>query len=174
MFSISASRPWRVPAPITRRRSSLEKSSARISAIASQSRAAKHAGSARRLGLPCFPAAVPAGELFESRDRGVQIGLVEYLGAVDHVAFNRENGDPAPLGVETLLRGLMRCAGDDCSEVVQTMHSLDIDIDVVGRDPAPRGGMRIRSPGPNAVSRRWSTLTQSGVVDGSSCRLSAV
>ena len=56
--------------------------------------------------------------------------LVEDLAAVDHVAFDRENADLPPLGVETLLRGLIRHVGDDRSEVVQPMHRLDEVVQV--------------------------------------------
>ena len=50
----------------------------------------------------CRPA-----EFLESRDRGVQVGLVEHFAAVEQVAFDCHNGDLAPLGVEALLRGPM-------------------------------------------------------------------
>ena len=69
----------------------------------------------------CRPA-----ELFEPRDRGVEVCLVEYFAAVDHVAFDREKVDHPPLGVEALLRSLIRHVGDDRSEVVQPMHRLDV------------------------------------------------
>ena len=42
------------------------------------------------------------------------------------VAFDRQNGDHPPLGVEALLRGPMRRVGDDRSEVAQPMHRLDV------------------------------------------------
>ena len=56
--------------------------------------------------------------------------LVEYLAAVDHVAFDRENADHPPLGVETLLRRLIRHVGHDPAEVVQPMHRLDEVVQV--------------------------------------------
>ena len=34
-------------------------------------------------------------ELFEPRDRGVEVRLVEYFAAADHFAFDRHHGDPA-------------------------------------------------------------------------------
>ena len=65
-----------------------------------------------------------------------------------------------------------RRMGDDRSEVAQPMHSLDVSsMSGVRSHPARR--YAISSPGANAVPRRWSMFTQSGVVGGSSCRLSA-
>ena len=49
------------------------------------------------------------------------------------------------------------------------MHSLDVDPDVWPRSH-PARMYAIISPGANAVTRRWSIVTQSGVVAGSSCR----
>src|ERR1700684_5605 len=71
----------------------------------------------------CRPA-----EFVEAAERGVEVCLVEYLSAADHVAFNCENRDPAPLGVKTLLRGLICCVSDDCSGVGQPMHCLDVNL----------------------------------------------
>ena len=108
-LAISASRPCRIPAFTTRRRSSLKKSSASISRIASQSRAAKCVLVALgHLACRVFQPRCRPAELLESRDRGVDGCLVEDFAAVDHVAFDRENADHPPLGVETLLRGLIR------------------------------------------------------------------
>ena len=60
-------------------------------------------------GLPRFPAVGRAGaELFEPRERGVEVCLVEYLAAIDHFAVDRQNVDVPPLGVEALLRVPMR------------------------------------------------------------------
>ena len=103
-------------------------SSARISAIASQSRAAKYACRRSYTRLAAFSSR-GAGRLssFESRERGVEVGLVEKFAAVDQVAFDREEVDHPPLGVEALLRGPMRRVGDDRSELAQPMHSLDVD-----------------------------------------------
>ena len=69
----------------------------------------------------CRPA-----EFLEPRERGVEVCLVEDFAAVDQVAFDRQERDPPPLGVEALLRGPMRRMGDDRSEVAQPMHSLDV------------------------------------------------
>ena len=63
--------------------------------------------------------------------------------------------------------------GNDRSEVAQPMHRLDVDV-ARRRDPKWREGMPLRSPGAIAGTRRWSMLTQSGVVSGRSCRLTAV
>ena len=54
MFAISASRPCRMPAFTTRRRSSVQMSSASISAMASQSRAAKYARKRSNTRLAAF------------------------------------------------------------------------------------------------------------------------
>ena len=91
----------------------------------------------RTSGSPRFRAAAPATELVEPRERGVEVCLVEELAAVDQVAFDRQNVDLPPLGVEALLRGPIRRLGDDRSEVAQPMHSLDVDADV--RRDVPRG-----------------------------------
>ena len=42
-------------------------------------------------------------ELIESRERGVEVCLVEHLAAIDQVAFDRQEVDHPPLGVEALL-----------------------------------------------------------------------
>ena len=78
--------------------------------------------SARPLGLPRFPAAAPAAEFVEPRERGVEVCLVEDFAAVDQVAFDRHDVDrPAtrrrsPLArshaaawVTTAPRSLSRC-----------------------------------------------------------------
>ena len=62
--------------------------------------------------------------------------------------------------------------GDDRSEVAQPMHSLDVDADV--RREVPRGtDVCGQVAGRERRPRRWSMFTQSGVVAGSSRRLSA-
>ena len=111
-------------------------------------------------------------QLVEAGERGVDVGLVEELAAVHQVAFDRQKSIVPPLGVEALLRGPMRRVGDDCSEIAQPMHGLDVDAEV--RREVPSGTeVAVRSPGANDLRRRWSMFTQSGVVAGSSCRLSA-
>ena len=47
-------------------------------------------------------------QLVEPRERGVEVCLVEYLAAVDPIAFDRRNVDAPPLGFEALLRSPMR------------------------------------------------------------------
>ncbi len=66
-------------------------------------------------------------EFVESRERGVDVCLVEDLAAVDPIAFDGQKVDLPPLGVEALLRGPGRTVGDDRSEVAQPMHGLDVD-----------------------------------------------
>ena len=141
--------------------------------MASQSPAAKCAKKRSPTWLAAFSSR-GTGRLSSSNlaMRGVEVRLVEYLGAIDQFAVNRENLDPTPLGVKALLRGPVGRVSDDCSEVGQPMHGLDIDTDVLV-ELQPRAEVWVRSPGPNAVPRRWSMLTQSGVVNGRSCRLIA-
>ena len=74
-------------------------------------------------------------ELFEPRDRGVEVCLVEDLAAVDQVTFDRYEVDSPPLGVEALVRGPMRRVGVDRSEVAQPMHNLDVGSDVLAELP---------------------------------------
>ena len=142
MSAICASRPCWIPAPTTPRRSSLQKSSASSSAMASQSCALKHRKVVLSLGLPRSPAVYRSAEFVEPRDRGVEVCLVEYLAAIDQFAVNRENRDPTPLGVKTLLRRLICCVCDDCSGVGQPMHGLDIEPCGLGPGPARRRYIR--------------------------------
>ena len=113
-----------------------------------------------------------AAEFVEPRERGVEVCLVEHLAAIDQVAFDRRDVDHPPLGLEALLRGPVRHVGDDRSEVAQPMHSLDVDAEVRREVPAWRGCMRSGHRARMLTARRWSMFTQSGVVAGSSCRLS--
>ena len=99
-----------------------------ISAIASQSRAAKYAWKRSSTRLAAFSSRGVGGlQLVEPCERGVEVCLVEEFAAVDQVAFDRQDGDLSPLGVEALLRGPVRRVGDDRSEIAQPMHSLDVD-----------------------------------------------
>ena len=77
--------------------------------MASQSPAAKYAEkrSAVSVGRVFPPRCLPASNPSNLAMRGVQVRLIENLSAADHVAFNRENSDPAPFGVKTLWRGLV-------------------------------------------------------------------
>ena len=67
-------------------------------------------------------------ELVEPRERGVEVGLVEHLAAVDQVAFDHHKLDVPPLGVEALSRRPIRRVSDDRSEVGQPMHRLDVAL----------------------------------------------
>ena len=162
-LSMSASRPRKTPAFTTRRRSSTERSRPLLEHGA-QSPAAKYEKT-RSMHTRCgvLQPRCRRVQLLEPRDRGVEVCLVEYLAAVDHVAFDRQNADHPPLGVEALLRGPMRHGSDDRSEVVQPMHSLDGAARRRVRSHE-RECMSIISPGANDDPRRWSIFTQSGVV----------
>ena len=72
--------------------------------MASQSRAAKYALK-RSVHLACrvFQPRRRTTEFIEPRERGVDVCLVEYLAAIDLVAFDRQNVHLPPLGVEALL-----------------------------------------------------------------------
>ena len=131
MFAISASRPCRTPAFTTRRRSSFVNVVGQylghgVPVAGREVRQEALGHSACRV----FQPRCRTAELVESRERGVEVCLVEYLEAVDQVAFDRQKVDRPPLGVEALLRGPMRRVGDDRSEVAQPMHSLDVDAEV--------------------------------------------
>ena len=81
-------------------------------------------------------------QFLKPRERGVEVCLVEDFAAADQVAFDREEVDHPPLGVEALLRGPMHRLGDDRSEVAQPMHGLDVDADVRREVPRRHGWMR--------------------------------
>ena len=175
MSAICASRPCRTPALTTRRRSSLEKSSASISAMARPVAGREVRQEAFcHLGLPRFPVAAPRLQFFEPRERGVEVCLVEQLAAVDQVAFDRQEFDRPPLSVEALLRGPLRRMGDDRSEVAQPMHGLDVEVDVRREVDSTARMYAVRSPRLERCALAGGPMsTQSGVVEGSSCRLSA-
>ena len=142
--------------------------------MASQSRAAKYAKKRSSTWLAAFSSRrVLRVQFFKAGERGVEVCLVEHLAAVDQVAFDRQKFDLAPLGVEALLRGPTSRLGDDRSEIAQPMHGLDVDVDVRHAGSTRRGRMRSAHPARTLPSRRWSMFTQSGVVAGSSRRLSA-
>ena len=50
-------------------------------------------------------------ELVEPRERGVEVCLVEELAAADQIAFDGQDFDDPPLGVEALLRGSIERLG---------------------------------------------------------------
>ena len=138
MFAISASRPCRIPAFTTRRRSSVQMSSASISAMASQSRAAKYVQKRSSTRLAAFSSRgagrLSSSNLASAASRSASSNNSQRLTRSPSTV--RSSIDP-PLGVEALLRGPMRRLGDDRSEVAQPMHSLDVDTEV--RREVPRG-----------------------------------
>ena len=104
-------------------------------------------------------------QFVKARERGVEVCLVEDFAAVDQVAVDHQNVDLAPLGFEALVRSPMRRMGDDRSEVAQPMHGLDVDSTSDVRSHQARmyrGQLTWRE----RVPSRWSTFTQSGVVEG--------
>src|SRR6202012_4369917 len=66
-------------------------------------------------------------QLLKAGERGVNVRLIEYLAAVDQIALDRENVDPAPLGFKARWRDPMPRPGDNRSEVAQPTHSLDVN-----------------------------------------------
>ena len=159
--AITASRPGRIPAFTTRRRSSGEMSSAsslrhRVPVAGREARPEAVGRSA----CGVFQSRRRPTELVEPRERGVDVGLVEDLDPADQVAFDRQKIDHPPLGVEALLRGPVGHVGDDRSEVAQPMHGLDAMLrsgvrshaariycgHLTGRDPVPAGDRQSPSP----------------------------
>ena len=69
-------------------------------------------------------------QLVELRERGIEVGLVEDFGAVDQVAFDGEDLDHPPFGIETLLRGSFQALRDDGFEFAEPMHGLDVSADI--------------------------------------------
>ena len=67
-----------------------------------------------------------AAELFELRERGVDVRLVEEFGAPDEATFDCHEFGDSPLCVEPVLRGPFNHLDEDRSEVVQLVHSLDV------------------------------------------------
>ena len=61
-----------------------------------------HPPDASRSGWPRFQVRHRPIELVEPREGGVDVRLVEDFAAVDQVAFERQNRDLSPLGVEAL------------------------------------------------------------------------
>ena len=89
-----------------------------MSASASQSRAAKHAWKRSYTWLAAFSSR-GAGWLSWSNlaIAASRSASSNSFAAVDHVAFDRQEVDPAPLGVEALVRNAMRRMGTDRSEL---------------------------------------------------------
>ncbi len=80
-------------------------------------------------------------ELVEARERGLEFRLVKELGAADQVAFEYQKCDFPPLGVEAVLRRPVGAVGDDPAKVAQSMHRLDVDVEVRRELPS---GVQVR------------------------------
>ena len=119
MPAISASRPCRIPAPTTRRRSSVQSSSAKnlrhsvpvagrevlLEALIARLAAFSNRGRLRM-------------QLLEPCERGVEVCLVEDFAAVAQIAVDREERDLPPLSFKVVLRGPARRVRNDRSDVV--------------------------------------------------------
>ena len=172
MLAISASRPRRMPPFTTRRRSSIEKSSASNSAMAAQSRAAKHiqrrsfawlaALSGR--GAGCVSSSNFAIAASRSASSNTSQRLMSSPSTVRRSIARHSASKPSEVPyaawVTTAPRLLSRCTASTWvlrSGVRSQMARM----------------FAVMSPGAKAVPRRWSMFTQSGVVAASSCRLNA-
>ena len=125
-------------------------SAARISAIAVPSRAAKHVEALVHSACRVFQPRRRPAELVEFRERGVDVGLVEQLAAVDQSRLRPSNGSAATRLRSPLARS-HASHSDDCSEIAQPMHSFDVDADVWRESQV--GGSR-RSGPPAAIAAR--------------------
>ncbi len=160
-FAISASRPCRTPAFTTRRRSSSTTSSASISAIASQSRAAKYVQRRSYTRLAAFSSvrrrALSSSNLASAASRSASSNssqrLIRSPSTVDRLISRHSASKPSG---EVALRRI----GEDRSEVGQPMHSLDVAVRSFGARSHAARMYATSSPGANAVTRRWSTFTQ--------------
>ena len=103
-------------------------------------------------------------QFIEAGERGVEVCLVEEFAAVDQIAVDRQKFDHSPFGIEALLRSALRRMGDRRLRRCQPMHSLDAEGDVWRERPHGRKSTRETTWSRSIVGRRWSTLTQSGVV----------
>ncbi len=165
--AIMASRPFRISAPTTRRRSSRKTSSAsifghgvpvagrevRLEALVGTWLAAFSSRGAGRLS-----SSNRASAASRSASSKISQRLIRSPSTV-------KNRDLSPLGVEALLRGPLRRMGDDRSEVAQPMHGLDVDVEsgarshvartyavsVTGRERCWRAGGRC-SPSPGSFA----------------------
>ena len=70
-------------------------------------------------------------QFVEPGDRGIEICLVEKFGAVDQIAFSRDDFQNSPLGVETLLRGPFSNLSENRSKIVEPVHSLDVGAELL-------------------------------------------
>ena len=145
-----------------------------VSAIAAQSRAAKYAPKAfDPLACRVFQPLRRRVQLFEPRERGVKVCLVENFAAVDQIAFDRQDVDPPATRLRSLLAKSLapawvttapeRCSADAqsrCRSVSSGVRSQMARMFAVIVAGFERG------------ARRWSTVAQSRHA-GSSCRLNA-
>ena len=112
-------------------------------------------------------------EFVEPRERRVDVCLVEDFAAADQPAVDRH--------MSTIRHSASKPSREvPCAAWVKTaprllepMHSLDVDAEVRRDVPRRHGCMRPDQPASIVARGRWSTLTMSGVVAGSSRRFSA-
>ena len=77
-----------------------------------------------------------SAQLFELRERGVEVSFIEYLHAGDHFAVDGHQGDAPPLGDKALVRGSMSGPSENRAEVVQPMRHLGVDVEVLAEVPS--------------------------------------
>ena len=99
----SDSRPCRRPASTTRRRSSTECRPPAVSAIAVQSRAAKHVWKRSATRLAAFSSRRAGDSVHRIARARRRVCLVEYFAAAHPVTVDRQEVDHPPLGVEAVL-----------------------------------------------------------------------
>ena len=147
--AMSTSRPCRMPAFTTRRRSSCR------NVVGHQLR---HRGPlASREGHPkalvrsacrVFQPRRRSMQLLKTSQRGVDVCLVEDFAAVDQIAFDCQNIDPRHSASKPSCE--VPCPPrDDRSAVAQPMHGLDVDAALGGSCDARR--YAAASPGANAI-----------------------
>src|ERR1700692_4520059 len=110
-------------------------------------------------GSGCYvfePRWLPA-EFVEAGERGVEVCLVENFATGYPVAFDGQDVDRPPLGVEALLRAPMALMGYDRPETVEPMHRLDVDLQGWREVPNRAEGLG------HGAGREWGG---SPVVDG--------
>ena len=96
-------------------------------------------------------------QLLKAGERGVEVCLVENFATGYPVAFDGQEVDRPPLGVEALLRGPMALMGYDRPETVEPMHRLDVDLQGWREVPNRAEGLG------HGAGREWGS---SPVVDG--------
>ncbi len=172
MSAIWASRPCRIPAPTTRRRSSLDKLSARISAIASQPPAAKCARNRSATWLAAFSSRGACGCNSSNRASAASRSVSSNSSQRStQVAFDNRELDHSPFGVEAVSRGPIRLKGDDGSQAAEPMHRLDVDAEVWREVPNGADYCSGGSPGANAIRATGGRCSPSPRRRGSSWRL---